>query len=169
MQEGDARWVILGRITGLFGVRGWVKVFSYTAPRDNILNYPFWNLNRPGGWERHQLEVGRSHGKGIIAKLDGCDERDRAAELIGLDIGVQRDQLPAVGIGEYYWGDLEGQRVQTLQGADLGRVDHLFETGSNDVMVVAGERQRLIPFTDGVIIGVDLSQGMITVDWDKDF
>ena len=169
VQEGHAKWVILGRISGLFGVRGWVKVFSYTAPRENILDYPVWCLNRSEEWEPHQLESGRPHGKGIVAKLKDCDERDLAAELIGLDIGVQRDQLPAAEASEYYWTDLEGQRVQTLQGADLGRVDYLFETGSNDVMVVKGDRQRMIPFIDGVIIAVDLPQGTITVDWDKDF
>ena len=165
----DPRWVILGRISGLFGVRGWVKVFSHTSPRSNILEHKTWYLLTAGGRERIRLKAGRVHGKGIVAQLEGFDDRDRAAELLGTDIAVPREQLPQAAEGEYYWTDLEGLRVQTLKGEELGRIDHLFETGSNDVMVVKGERERLIPFIDQVISAVDLEAGVITVDWDPDF
>jgi 16S rRNA processing protein RimM len=165
----DPQWVILGRVSGLFGVRGWVKVFSHTSPRTNILEHKSWYLLTAGGREKVRLKAGRAHGKGIVVQLEGFDDRDRAAELLGTDIAVPRDRLPPAGAGEFYWTDLEGLRVQTLKGEELGRIDHLIETGANDVMVVKGERERLIPFIDQVISEVDLDGGLVTVDWDPDF
>ncbi len=165
----DPRWVILGRISGLFGVRGWVKVYSHTSPRTNILEYKTWYLSRADGWEAVRLRAGKAHGKGIVAHLEGYDDRDLAAELLQTDIAVPREQLPQSGTESFYWTDLEGLRVETTDGVDLGAVDHLFETGSNDVMVVKGERERLIPFIDQVIVAVDLDAGVITADWDPEF
>jgi 16S rRNA processing protein RimM len=133
------------------------------------LEHKTWYLLTAGGREKVRLKAGRAHGKGIVAQLEGFDDRDQAAELLGIDIAVPRDQLPEAAEGEFYWADLEGLRVQALDGKELGRVDHLFETGSNDVMVVKGERERLIPFIDQVISEVDLDDGCITVDWDPDF
>jgi len=145
-------------------------VFSYTEPRDNIVNYQPWYLKRQGEWEQRDLAEGRRHGKGVVARLQGCDDRDAAVLLIGADIGVRRDQLPPAPSGEYYWSDLQGLEVLTLGGESLGRVDHLLETGANDVLVVRGERERLIPFVAGQIVHeVDLERGRIRVDWDKDF
>ena len=151
-------------------MRGWVRVFSYTEPRDNIVNYQPWYLKRQGQWQQRELAEGRRHGKGVVAHLQGCDDRNAAALLIGADIGVRRGQLPPVAAGEYYWSDLQGLEVVTLQGECLGTVDHLFETGANDVLVVKGEREHLIPFVPGhVVQDVDLDRRQIRVDWDKDF
>lgn len=106
----------------------------------------------------------------MIARLAGCDNRDQAQVLMGREIGIRRDQLPATVPGEYYWRDLEGLKVTTLTGEPLGIVDHLLETGANDVLVVKAERERLIPFVQGqVIVKVDLDAREIQVDWDKDF
>ena len=168
-KEIDSKWVTLGRVSGLFGVRGWVKVFSHTSPRTNILEYKSWFLRRSGQWQEYELKDGKAQGKGIIAKLSGCDDRDLAAELIGSDIAIPRDQLPGTGHDEYYWTDLEGLAVQTRDEVSLGRVDHLFETGANDVIVVKGDRQRLIPFIPDVVLEVSISDGVITVDWDPEF
>lgn len=113
---------------------------------------------------------GRQHGKGVVAHLQDCDDRDQAQALMGHEIGIRRDQLPVTAPGEYYWSDLHGLKVITLDGEALGTVDHLIETGANDVLVVKGERERLIPFiSEQVIISVDLDAGEIQVDWDKDF
>jgi len=162
--------VVLGRISGLFGVRGWVKVYSYTEPRENIAGYHDWYLQCDGDWRPARVEQGRRHGKGVVVKLAGIEDRDRAAGLIDCDIAVDRDQLPPLPPGEYYWTDLEGLRVVTLEGTELGRVSHLFATGANDVMVVEGERERLLPFVQPDIIRrVDPEQGLIEVDWDPDF
>ena len=161
--------VVLGRISGLFGVKGWVKVYSYTEPREAVLNYGRWLLSANGGWREATVAEGQRHGKTIIARIDGYIDRDQAAELVGTDIGVPRDEMPDTESGEYYWSDLEGLTVVHRDGTELGRVDHLIETGANDVMVVKGEQERLIPFVmDKVILGVDLDKGEIEVDWEWD-
>jgi len=169
--EGHApKMVALGRISGVFGVHGWVKVFSHTSPRSNILEYSPWYLGSGRHWDAVEVLDGQSHGKGVIARLAGCTDRDQAAALIGREIAVQREQLPDPEVGDYYWADLEELRVQTTGGLDLGRVDHLFETGANDVLVVQGERERLIPYIWGdVVRSVDLEAGLLVVDWDPDF
>ncbi len=161
--------VILGRITGIFGVRGWVKVFSYTEPREAILDYGRWLLSKDGGWREAKLAEGKRHGKTVIARIEGVNDRDEAETLIGIDIGVPREELPEAEAGQYYWADLEGLEVVRRDGSCVGTVAELLETGANDVMVVRGEREILIPFVmDRVIVDVDLAEGVITVDWDWD-
>ena len=162
----DQRLIVLGRISGLYGVRGWVRVFSETEPRDNILRYSPWLLDG----EPVAVAEGRSHGKGLVARLTGCEDRDQAAVLIGKTIAVRRAQLPPPRPDEFYWADLEGMRVETLSGAPMGRVSHLFETGATDVLVVQGEREHLLPFVwDEVIKDVDFGAALIRVDWDPEF
>ncbi len=162
--------VIVGRVSGIYGVAGWVRVFSYTSPMSNILDYSPWHLHQDGQWTGRELLEGRPHGKGLLARIEGCTDRDQAATLMGLTIAVRRGQLAPTQPGEYYWNDLQGLRVHTLDGADLGRIDHLFETGSNDVMVVKGDRDRLIPYVWGEVVRrVDLDSGRMLVDWEADF
>ena len=171
--EGDGadRFVTLGRISGLHGVQGWIKVFSDTSPRENILEYSPWYLGIAGAVQEWKPERGRLHGKTIVAKLHGCNDREHARELMGADIMVYRSQLATTqGKDEYYWTDLEGLSVATLDGQPLGRIAYLFETGSNDVMVVRGDKERFIPFIlDQVVTAVDLDEKLVTVDWDPEF
>ncbi len=171
MAENGNEYIDVGRITGLYGVRGWVKIFSHTQPRENILSYTTWYLKKQGGWSAVELETGRVHGKGVVAKLKGCDDRDAAAALMGNSIAIRREQLPQAGSDEYYWTDLVGLKVHNLEGVELGFVDHLLETGANDVLVVVQDRrERLIPFVQGQFIKrIDLAAGEITVDWDPEF
>jgi 16S rRNA processing protein RimM len=163
--------VVLGHITGLHGVNGWVKVFSDTSPRDNILSYSPWLIRQPGKeWQAITVTLGRKQGKGIVAHLQGYDDRDTARLLMGFEIAVYRNQLASLEHDEYYWADLQGLTVKTLAGQTLGIVDHLFATGANDVVVVTGERERLIPFLQGrTIMNIDLRAGIMQVDWDPDF
>ena len=127
-------------------------------------------MKRDGEWQQQQVAEGGRHGKGVIARLVGCDDREHARLLMGCEIGIYRDQLPETRPGEYYWSDLHGLNVVTLDDDSLGVVDHLIETGANDVLVVKGERERLIPFVMGNIVRrVDLGGGEIQVNWDKEF
>ena len=159
----------MGRIAGLFGVQGWVKVYSYTEPREAVLNYDRWLLGSKDGWQEAHVAEGQRHGKTVIARIDGYVDRDQAAELVGADIGVPREALPQTEDGQYYWSDLEGLTVLHRDGTRLGEVAYLLETGANDVMVVKGEQERLIPFViDKVVLGVDLANGEIEVDWEWD-
>jgi 16S rRNA processing protein RimM len=148
-----------------------VRVYSYTRPRENIVQYQPWYLkDGRGDWQEKQLAAGSRHGKGVIARLADCENRNQAQALMGCEIGIRRDQLPVTAPGEYYWRDLQGLRVVNIKGELLGTVDHLIETGANDVLVVKGERERLIPFVlDQVIVNVDLDKREIQVDWDKGF
>ena len=162
--------VVLGKISGIYGVNGWVRIYSYTSPRDNILTYPEWLLKRGGRWVKQKLCSGRKHGKGIVAKVEGCTDRDLAADLMGSEIAIRQDQLPKAEAGEYYWRDLQGLQVETVDGVLLGQIAELFETGANDVIVIKGERERLVPFVKGdVIKSVDLDANLMVVDWDPDF
>lgn len=168
--HAESDYVILGRISGLYGVKGWVKVYSDTRPRKNILRYTPWLLKQHGEWLPYEVEQGRPQGKGLVVKLVGCDDRDQAAELLQMEIAVLREQLPKLQSGVYYWTDLVGLTVVTIDGVELGNVDYLFETGSNDVLVVKGERERLIPFIkEQVVMEVDLDAGRMVVNWDPDF
>ncbi|TXK95133.1 ribosome maturation factor RimM [Methylococcaceae bacterium HT4] len=162
--------VSVGKVSGIFGVRGWIKVYSYTEIRENILTYSPWILRK--GKESKSVRVidGRRHGKTVVACLEGLNDRDEAAELNGWEILINADQLPKARQGEYYWTDLVGLRVMTVDGIDFGTVEQMLETGANDVVVVSGERERLIPFLQGqTIINIDLLAGEMLVDWDADF
>jgi 16S rRNA processing protein RimM len=170
MSANTRKLVTLGRISGVFGVKGWVKIHSYTEPRDNIVAFGVWTLRRHGVGTEIEVEDGRSHGSNVVAKLRGVDDRERARELIGAEIAVARAALPECGPGEYYWADLEGLEVVTPGGERLGKVDHLLSTGGHDVLVLAGAPERLIPFVRGnVIRAVDLEAGLIVADWSPDF
>lgn len=164
--------ITVGQIVGVFGVRGWVKVYSYTRPREAILNYSPWLIVLPDDWRAFDLAEGRAQGKGIIARLDGHVDRDQASALMGVQIAINQSQLSPLKPGEYYWAQLEGLKVVDTRGRDLGTIHHLFETGANDVLVVHSEamdgstREQLIPFVPQVIRQVDLDAALIRVEWD---
>jgi 16S rRNA processing protein RimM len=160
----------MGHITGAYGVKGWVRVRSYTSNPADLLDYQPWYLNIDGTWQQCEVLEGRLHGKGLVVRLPECADRDAAQALAGTEIGIYRRQLPQTEHNEYYWNDLVGMQVVTLDGDVLGTVDYLLETGANDVLVVAGERERLIPFIRGqVVASVDLDAGIIRVDWDAEY
>ena len=163
--------ILVGEIMGAFGVRGEVKIRSHTAPETAIFRYQPWLLRDARGGERVLEGVrGRSGAKGVVATLPGVEDRDAAEALRGAEIFVPREALPPPKPGEYYWVDLEGLRVETVEGAPLGILDHVFATGANDVLVVRGDRERMVPFVQpDVVTQVDFDAGVVTVDWDPDF
>lgn len=174
MAEASAL-ITLGKITSVYGVKGWVKVFSHTEPMDQILDYTDWVLERDGERQAVRAEKGKSHGKGMIAHIAGVDTREAAEQLAGYEIRVRREQLPDLPEGQYYWWQLEGCQVQNLSGESLGKVSHLISAGgANDVLVVADpaaeQGERLIPFVPDVVVHqVDLDAAMIRVDWQPEF
>ncbi len=157
--------VLIGKISGCHGVRGWVKVYSYTRPRENITQYRRWLIDGVP----HKVTVAK-HGKSVIAKIEGIDDRDTAVKLVDKDIYLPRESLPAPEEGQYYWSDLIGMVVENTEGEAFGTVSKLLETGAHDVLVIKGEdRERLIPFVMNTYIkDVDLDAGRIRVDWHRD-
>jgi 16S rRNA processing protein RimM len=144
-------------------------VFSYTDPREAFLQYKGLLLGRDGEWQATKVAEGQRHGKSVILRLEGCDDRDQAATLIGTEIATDRSELPEPEDGHYYWSDLTGLKVVRHDGTELGEIKEILETGAHDVMVVQGEMERLIPFVkDDVVISVDLNERQVIVDWDWD-
>jgi 16S rRNA processing protein RimM len=167
--------IVLGKIVSVHGVRGDVKVYSFTDPIDNLLDFGRWTLKRGDEVRQVELVGGRLQGKILVAKLKGIDDREEARSLAEFEICIPRSLLPQLSEGEYYWYQLEGLKVIDQAGQLLGCIDHLLETGSNDVMVVKpcpgslDDRERLLPYTGQCVLTVDLNAGEMRVDWDADF
>ncbi|MBI3938697.1 MAG: ribosome maturation factor RimM [Betaproteobacteria bacterium] len=159
----------MGRVTAPFGVQGWIRVHAYTAASENLLAYRNWWLGRDAQWREHPLAGCEVRSGSVIAKLGGCDDRDAAARFKGLYVAVRRSDLPPTGPHEYYWADLIGLKVINGEKVDFGRVREIIATGANDVLVVRGERDRLVPFVAGVVKEVDVAGGVIRIDWSADF
>ncbi len=168
--RADDSPIIIGKLIGAHGVKGWLKVYSWTQPRENILGYNPWLIRQNGQWRSVEVKGGRRQGKSIVACLEGIDDRDQALALRDAEIAIRRDQLQALEDGEYYWSDLIGMEVRNLAGEKLGEVIDLMETGVEDVLVIGGDSKRLVPFAQPQIVkSVDLEGGVIVVDWELDY
>ena len=162
-------WVELGRIGSPYGVLGWMHIQSFTDPLEGILDYPDWNLRQvPGAQTRHRLVEGRLQGRGLVARLEGVEDRDAAALLRGAMIEVLRSALPPPGQREYYRGDLLGFTVRNLEGVELGRLDHFVEGPGTAMMVVVGTAEYWIPAIPQYLRKVDLAGRGLSVDWPAD-
>ncbi len=159
----------MARIAGAFGIKGWVKVQTFTEAPENLLAYPSWWIGSDAGWRECRIEKSEVHSNAIVVKLAGCDDRDAAALFRGKQVAIPREAFPKAGANEYYWADLIGLRVVNMQAEDFGTVAEVFETGANDVLVVEGDRERLIPFTEQVVKQVDIEARSIRVDWGSDY
>lgn len=175
-ESAGAPLLVLGKIVSVHGIRGAVKVYSHTQPLDNVLNYPVWTLRKGQQQQQVTVTAGRVQGRVLVVQLKGLNDRNEALELVDWEICVPQSELPDLSEGEYYWHQLVGLQVVTLEGQLLGRIDHLLETGSNDVMVVkpcAGsidQRERLLPYLPDLYVKhIDLSEGIMQVDWDSEF
>lgn len=158
--------VVVGRLGAAYGIKGWLHITSFTDPPDNIFTYKNLKLLRRTGKVALQLVVHKTHGKSYIVKLNGIDDRETAMQYKGLKITVDRADLPETQADEYYWSDLIGLEVITSEGISLGIIDHLFETGSNDVIVTRGKKQHMIPYLDHVVQEIDLDKQTMVVDWE---
>lgn len=159
----------MARIIGAFGIKGWVKIQPASSEPRSLLEYPQWWVGGADSWQPCSAECSEVHGREIVAKLAGCEDRDAAARLRGREIAVPRSAFPPAADNEYYWADLVGLKVVNKEGVDLGRVSRVIETGANDVLVVEGERERLLPFIEQVVQEVDLAARVMRVDWGADY
>lgn len=169
-------FIVLGKISSVYGIKGWVKVYSFTEPMEQILEYGDWTLRQGDRSQLVEVDKGRSHGKGMVAHLKGVDDREIAKQFSGYEICVPRSKLPELPDDEYYWYELEGMSVVNSQDVNLGKVSHMMNAGaSNDVLVVKGNsdsvdhKERLIPYVDQFVLNIDREKGLISVDWDSEF
>ena len=171
MQQRRDEHLVVGLVVGLLGVKGWIKIESYTEPRGNIEKYSPWQLSVGEALREFEVEAVQRHGKGMVAKLVNIGDRNQAVELLSSEIWVSPGQLEELEQGELYWCDLIGLSVVNRSGELLGQVESLFETGANDVLVVRGQGQEiLIPYLlEQVVLSVDREQGQIQVDWELDW
>lgn len=176
MTDSD-NYVVIGQIGAVYGVKGWVKIQSYTDEAEAIFDYSPWLVNQQGQWQAAEVAEWRRHNKGLIARFANVNDRDAAQLLTGLDIGIDAKQLPELGNDEFYWRELIGMDVVNTDGYHMGQVDQLMATASNDVMVVKansndafGRSERLIPFIQSQYVQtVDRENKRIVVDWPSDF
>jgi 16S rRNA processing protein RimM len=171
----QSEYILLGEISGVSGVKGWVKVFSHTDPREKITTYKQWFLQKKGDdWQAIKILNGRKQGKNIVAQLEGINTREQAESLKGTQIAIHQDQLEPLAKDKYYWKDLIGLQVETTEGINLGKIDWIFNTGSNSVLTIKEEglekKERMIPYLMGdVVISIDLTDNLMIVDWDPEF
>jgi len=170
--------ITVGKITSVFGVKGWVKVYSYTTPIENIFKYQPWEIELSSGKRTIKVDQWQKHGKGLIAHIAGVDDRDDAQQYCQRECIANIESLPQLEEGEYYWSQLMGLSVfTTFNGSEelIGKVQRMVETGANDVLVVRGckgsidDKERLIPYVDQFILAVDVNEGIMKVDWDPEF
>jgi len=161
--------VVMGRVSAPHGVKGWIKVQPFTREIDGLLGYPLWWLGKDGEWRQHLIAESAVHGSLVLARLEGCTDREAATALKGAEVAIPRHLLPESGEGEYYWSDLLGIEVVNRRGEHLGRVAKVLETGANNVLVLEGEQELLVPFVDSVILSVDLAGRRLSVDWELDY
>ena len=162
--------VVMGRIVAPYGVQGWVKVVPSTEAIENLLSYKTWQIGKEGDWRKIKLKSGKVHNDVLLIKLESINDRDAAFACKGLQVAVLRSELPDLDEeNEVYWSDLIGLAVKNKQDVDFGKVTDVFETGANDVLVVEGEKERLIPFAEQTVIEVNVEQQTMLVDWDEDY
>lgn len=187
--SSDSDKLVLGGISGVFGVKGWVKVFSETDPLENILSYSPWYVEVNKQWKAFKLLDGKRHGKAVIAQLEGVNDRDKAEDLKRARIAIDPSQLAETEENEFYWRDLKTCSVVNQAGYEFGQVVDILETGANDVLVIHSKELKesnskskpndksrpkpvefLIPYIwDSVILKVDLDAALIEVDWEPDY
>ena len=170
MSTVESEWIIVGRFCRPHGIKGSIAVLSFTEPRENILQYNEWHVQKKEQWipiTRISDEITHKH---LLTHIKGYPEREDVASLTNLDIAVRREELPDLDPGEHYWHELMGMTVVHQDGTVFGTVTEIMETGSNDVFVVEGEHRYLIPYLpDTVVLQIDLATRQITVNWDVDF
>lgn len=165
----NQKMIIVGCLGTSHGVNGWMKITSYTDPDTNLLDYNPWYFKTHGVYTAIKVLEKRIQGPYLVAKLEGCDNREVAKTWTGREISVSRSTLPPCSDNEFYWSDLEGLQLLDNAGNVLGTLESLMATGSNDVMLVSGEKTLQIPFImHEVVKNVNFDKGTITVDWQHD-
>ncbi len=177
MAQASEELIVVGKVSTVYGVKGWVKLYSFTEPMSNLLDYSGLHIKRGEQWQPVTITEGRLHGKSLVAALEGVDDREQARALAGCELAISQSELASLPEDEFYWHQLEGLQVLTdVDRQLLGVVDHMMATGANDVMVVSpcegsiDQTERLVPYVPDIYVtAVNLDEGTILVDWDPAF
>lgn len=162
--------MVLGRIAAAHGIRGWLRVASYTEPPDALLEYPHWLLRRPDGTESPcEVLEASFDGSNLRVALAGIADRTAAEQLRGCEIAVLRSDLPPANDREYYQQDLLGFEVRNLEGALLGTLSYFVGGTAQPLMAVRGEREVWVPAVPAHLKRVDLAARQVLVDWPSDW
>ncbi len=167
--EQDSEWIVMGRIAAPFGIKGWVKVQSFSDDPGTLMDFDSWRIGRGDKHTVFHVDTVQDHSNTLVAKLDGIDDRDAAFALRAQEISIERSRLPPPADDEFYWSELIGLKVVNREGAVLGTVSSLMETGAHDLLVIKGVREHLIPFVAAFVGKVDVAGGVIEVDWGEDY
>lgn len=177
--QADQEPIVVGELAGVFGVKGWLKVRSFTQPDDNILAYKPWRIRTAQGVKEVEVDAFKKRTQGLVVHFKGLDDRDLAAAYGRAQILVDKSLLPSLADGDYYWHQLIGLEVISVFGGTrvlLGRVAQMLETGANDVIVVqpndgsVDDIERLVPYVpEQYVVAVDLQSQQLLVDWDPEF
>lgn len=172
----DQSMTVLGKITTAFGIKGWLKVYSYTQPATNIFKYSEWSLKVDNNWQRFKVREGKPQGKGLVVALEGIVDRTAAETLAGSEIGIATDELPTLENDEFYWFQLEGLSVVNQQDECLGKISTVFDSGGHNIVIQVepsndsiDNDKRLIPYVDEYVLEVSTDNGVMRVDWESDF
>jgi 16S rRNA processing protein RimM len=168
--SNDNKWVFVGRFGRPHGVKGYIRVHSFTEPKTNLLTYSNWHTQLKGHWQPLKRLVTEEHNRFFVVLLEAYADREKVAELTNLDIAINANQLPRLEAGEFYWRHLVGMTVKNIEDVVLGTVSEVISTGANDVLVVTGDTRQLIPFLYGVVV-LDVNEitRQIRVDWDNEY
>lgn len=157
----------MGQVVAPFGIKGWLRLKVFTESPDSLTGYPTWWLQQGNTWRGFSVTETQIGDKGLRAKLAEVDDRTAAEALRGCEVAIDKAEMPAAEEGEFYWSELIGLEVKNVQDERLGEIATLMESGGGDLLVVSGERERLIPTR--VITEVDTKSGCVTVDWGLDY
>ena len=169
-QHREAEWIVVGRFGRPQGLQSLVRVVSFTDPVENILAYTPWCVNIHGEWRPIDVISVEKHTRFILVQIEGYQQREDIVKLTNCEIGIKRDQLPTLAGNDYYWHDLIGMQVFNTDDVLLGTITEIMATGSNDVLVIAGEKRHLVPYIqDEFVLRIDMPNKVIVVNWDADF
>jgi len=168
--------VTMAKIGKPHGIKGWLRIHSFTEPQSNIGNYRVFCISSDAVRRKIEMDQIKQQGSGLVAHFRGYDQPEQAQQLVGLELQVDKAEMPKLQSGDYYWHQLQGLNIINLQGQKLGVVARLMETGANDVFVVSpsedsiDQHERLVPYLpDSVVKIIDLENKFIEVDWEADY
>ncbi len=165
------KYVVIGKFGKTHGLQGWIRVYPFTETVEAMLSYKPWYIAVKEEREELKIDGVHPHGRAIIVHIEAVNDVDAVRYYTDKEIFVLHDQLPKLDNDEYYWSDLKGLTVVNREGVELGVIDHLMETGSNDVLVVLGKKkQHVIPFLrEKFVLEIDFDKNIMIVDWDPEF